>query len=71
MYTWNAPEDIAAMAQDEAVLAGKKARVQLELEEGEFDAVERDSIRRRLARTLVQLGAMIDPLAVSDQKDHS
>ena len=49
------------MARDEAVLAGENARIQLELEEGDFDFV-RESMRRRLARTLVQLGMRIDPL---------
>jgi predicted ABC-type ATPase len=61
VYGWNASEDVAALARDEAVLAGKNARLKLELEEGGFE-VERESIRRRLARTLVQLGMKIDPM---------
>jgi hypothetical protein len=62
MYSWNASEDIAALAREEAVLAGENARLMIELEEGDFEVV-RDSMRRRLARTLVQLGMRIDPLA--------
>jgi hypothetical protein len=61
VYSWNAPEDTAALARDEAVLAGKNARLKLELEEGDFEVV-RESMRRRLARTLVQLGLKIDPM---------
>jgi hypothetical protein len=52
---------MAALARDEAVLAGKNARLKLELEEGDFEVV-RESMRRRLARTLVQLGLKIDPM---------
>lgn len=40
----------------------------LEIEEGNYDAIVRDSIRRRLARTIVHLGVMIDPTA-NDSKD--
>jgi hypothetical protein len=61
MYTLNASEDVAAMAQAEAVLAGENARLRLELEDGDFEVV-RESMRRRLARTLVNLGMRIDPL---------
>jgi hypothetical protein len=61
VYSWNASEDMAALARDEAVLAGKNARLKLELEEGDFEVV-RESMRRRLARTLVQLGLKIDPM---------
>ncbi len=50
------------MAREEAVLAGENARLRLELEEGDFEVV-RESMRLRLARTLVQLGMRIDPLA--------
>ena len=50
------------MAREEAVLAGENARLRLELEEGDFEVV-RKSMRLRLARTLVQLGMRIDPLA--------
>lgn len=67
MYSWNASEDIAALARDEAVLAGENARIQLELEEGDFE-VARESVRRRLARTLVQLGMKIDPM-VGEEPD--
>ena len=62
MYSWSASEDVAALAREEAVLAGENARMRLELEEGDFEVV-RESMRRRLARTLVQLGMRIDPLA--------
>lgn len=61
MYGWNASEDVAALARREAELAGRNARIQLELEEGGFE-VAREGIRRRLARTLVQLGMKLDPL---------
>ncbi len=61
MYSWNASEDMAALAREEAVLAGESARLKLELEEGDFEIV-RESMRRRLARTLVNLGMKIDPL---------
>jgi hypothetical protein len=67
VYSWNASEDIAALARDEAVLAGENARIQLELEEGDFE-VARESVRRRLARTLVQLGMKIDPM-VGEEPD--
>jgi hypothetical protein len=68
MYSWNASEDIAALARDEAVLAGENARMMLELEEGD-DEVVRDSMRLRLARSLVQLGLRIDPLAGEETSD--
>ena len=68
MYSWNASEDIAALAREEAVLAGENARLMIELEEGDFDVV-RDSMRLRLARTLVQLGMRIDPLAGDETSD--
>ena len=61
MYSLNASEDVAALATREAVLAGENARLKIELEEGDLEVV-RDSMRRRLARTLVQLGMRIDPL---------
>ncbi len=61
MFNWNAQEDILALARDEAVLAGENARLQLELEEADEEFV-RETMRRRLARTLVQLGMKIDPL---------
>ena len=60
LYSWNASEDLAALARDEAILGGENARLMIELEEGDFE-VARDSMRRRLARTLVQLGMKIDP----------
>jgi hypothetical protein len=68
VYSWNASEDIAALAREEAVLAGENARVQLELEEGDFEVV-RESMRRRLARTLVQLGMKIDPLVGEETRE--
>jgi hypothetical protein len=58
---------MAALARDEAVLAGETARIKLELEEGGFDEIQRESMRRRLARTLVQLGLRIDPLVVEEE----
>ena len=68
MYSWNASEDIAALAREEAVVAGENARLMLELEEGDFEVV-RDSMRRRLARSLVQLGMRIDPLVGEETSD--
>ena len=61
MFNWNAQEDVLALARDEAVHAGENARLQLELEEADEEFVQ-ESMRRRLARTLVQLGMKIDPL---------
>jgi hypothetical protein len=68
VYSWNASEDIAALAREEAVLAGENARLRLELEEGDFEVV-RGSMRRRLARTLVQLGMRIDPLVAEEANE--
>ena len=56
---------MAALARDEAVLAGENARLKIEMEEVEAEIV-RDSMRRRLARTLVQIGMKIDPLVGED-----
>ena len=61
MFNWIAQEDILALAREEAVQAGENGRLQLELEEADEELV-RESMRRRLARTLVQLGMKIDPL---------
>jgi hypothetical protein len=72
VYSWNASEDIAALAREEAVLAGENARLRLELEEGENEGdfeVVRESMRLRLARSLVQLGIRIDPLAGEEPSD--
>jgi hypothetical protein len=68
MFNWIAQEDILALARDEAVLAGENARLQLELEEADEEIV-RESMRLRLARTLVQLGMKIDPLAGEERGD--
>jgi hypothetical protein len=70
VYTWSPPEDIAALAREEAALGGENARIMIELEESESDAYEvaHESMRRRLARSLVQLGMRIDPLALGDKK---
>ena len=68
MFNWIAQEDILALARDEAVLAGENARLQLELEEADEDVV-RETMRRRLARTLVQLGMKIDPLAGDEPRE--
>jgi hypothetical protein len=69
LFNWNAQEDILALAREEAVLAGEKARLHVELEEG-TDAAEqevaRKTIRQRLATTLVQLGIRLDPLAAEE-----
>jgi hypothetical protein len=68
VFNWIAQEDILALARDEAVQAGENARLQLELlelEEADEEFV-RETMRRRLARTLVQLGMKIDPLAGED-----
>jgi hypothetical protein len=65
MFNWNAQEDILALARDEAVQAGENARLQLELEEAD-EEMARETMRRRLARTLVQLGMKIDPMAGED-----
>ena len=67
VYTLNASEDVAAMARQEAALAGENARLRVELEEGDFEVV-RESMRRRLARTLVQLGLKIDPLVGEENR---
>ena len=72
MYSWNASEDIAALAREEAVLAGENARLRLEFEEGEYEGdfeVVRESMRRRLARSLIQLGMRIDPLVGEEPSD--
>ncbi len=69
MFNWNAQEDILALAREEAVLAGEKARLHIELEEGIDEAeqeVTRKTIRQRLATTLVQLGIRLDPLAAEE-----
>ena len=68
MFNWDAQEGILALARDEAVLAGENARVQLELEEAD-EELTRETIRRRLARTLVQLGMKIDPMAGEERSD--
>jgi hypothetical protein len=68
VYTLNASEDVAAMARDEAVLAGENARLLVEIEDGETEIV-REGMRRRLARTLVQLGMKIDPLVGDESRD--
>jgi hypothetical protein len=69
LFNWNAQEDVLALAREEAILAGEKARLQLELEEYEQEReqeAERSGIRRRLAITLVQLGIKLDPLAAEE-----
>lgn len=68
MFNWNAQEDILALAREEAVLAGEKARLHIELEDGDEaeQDVARKTIRQRLATTLVQLGIRLDPLAAEE-----
>ncbi|HEX5370434.1 MAG TPA: hypothetical protein VFY10_13555 [Dehalococcoidia bacterium] len=69
MFNWDAQEDILALAREEAILAGEKARLYLELEDGADEAeleVTHRTIRQRLATTLVQLGIRLDPLAAED-----
>ena len=68
MYTLNASEDVAAMAREEAVLAGENARLLVEAYDGEAEVV-REGMRRRLARSLVQLGMRIDPLVKEETED--
>lgn len=74
MFNWNAQEDMLALAREEAVLAGEKARLHLELAEGpdeQEQEVARKTIRQRLATTLVQLGIKLDPLAAEELIDAS
>ena len=67
MFNWNAQEDLLALARREAVLAGERARIKLELHEGEAEELEKSkNVRRRLAGTLIQLGVRLDPLAAED-----
>ena len=68
MFNWDAQEGILALARDEAVLAGENARMQLELEEADEEFAG-ETMRRRLARTLVQLGIKIDPMAGEERSD--
>jgi hypothetical protein len=68
MFNWDAQEGILALARDEAVLAGENARVQLELEEAD-EEFAKETVRRRLARTLVQLGMKIDPMVGEERSD--
>jgi len=68
MFNWDAQEGILALARDEAVVAGENARVQLELEEAD-EEFARETVRRRLARTLVQLGMKIDPMVGDERSD--
>jgi hypothetical protein len=67
VFNWNAQEDVLALARDEAVQAGENARLQLELDEADDEFVQ-ESMRRRLARTLVQLGMKIDPLVGEERE---
>jgi hypothetical protein len=69
VFNWIAQEDVLALQREEAILAGENARIQLELEEAEGETVVRNSMRRRLARTLVQLGMRIDPLVGDESED--
>lgn len=69
MYSWNASEDLVALARAEALRGGENARIMLELEEGDDVEAPVDSVRRRLARTLVQLGMKIDPLVGEETND--
>ena len=68
VFNWDAQGDILALARDEAVVAGENARVQLELEEAD-EELARETVRRRLARTLVQLGMKIDPSVGEEPTD--
>ena len=67
VLNWNGQEDILALARDEAVQAGENARLALELDEADDEFVQ-ESMRRRLARTLVQLGMKIDPLVGEERE---
>jgi hypothetical protein len=64
---YGVPESLAELVEAEAVRAGNRARMLMELEEGQ--EATRRSVRRRLASTLVQLGVRLDPLAAEDLND--
>jgi hypothetical protein len=58
------PDSLVSLVEADAVRAGERARIMLELAEDE--EFKRRSVRRRLASTLVQLGVKLDPLAHDD-----
>ena len=58
------PGSLTALMEADAVRAGERSRIMLEIKRGEED--ERRSVRRRLATTLVQLGVKLDPEAADD-----
>jgi hypothetical protein len=63
---------LTALIEADAVRAGERSRIMLEIKRGE-DEDRRDedqrSVRRRLATTLVQLGVKLDPEAADDLSD--
>ena len=74
MFNWDGQVDLLALARDEALMAGEKARLHVELKDGAEEAeqeVARKTIRQRLAVTLVQLGIRLDPLAADELADAS
>lgn len=67
-YPWHGySESLTSLIEADAVRAGERARVLLELRRSDED--KHRSIRRRLASTLVQLGVKLDPLAAEDIED--
>ena len=75
MFNWDGQVDLLALAREEAVMAGEKARLHVELEDDGAEEAEqevaRKTIRQRLAVTLVQLGIRLDPLAAEEFADAS
>jgi hypothetical protein len=63
------PESLTSLMEAEAVRAGERSRILLELKRS--DEEERRSVRRRLASTLVQLGVKLDPDAADDLPDEA
>jgi hypothetical protein len=61
------PDSLTSLLEADAARAGERSRIMLELMRGE--EVDRRSIRRRLASTLVQLGVKLDPLAADDLEE--
>lgn len=67
-YPWHGySESLTSLIEADAVRAGERARVLLELRRSDED--KHRSIRRRLASTLVQLGVKLDPEAAEDIED--
>ena len=62
-------ESLTSLMEAEAVRAGERSRILLELKRS--DEAERRSIRRRLATSLVQLGVKLDPEAADGLADEA